>query len=225
MVTAIILAAGRGERMGLSLDKAFLSLGSKPVVAYSLSAFEMCQDVDSIVLVVRREKIEAAREMCKLFRITKLVSIVTGGASRQSSVRAGLDAMPLETTVVSIHDSARPLVTPALISATVQAAKKHGSGVAAHRVVDTIKLVEKGSVVSSTVDRSHLWAVETPQTFKVDLIRRAYDEVDAKKSTVTDDAGAVETAGGQVHLVEWLKPNMKITYADDLVLVGSILGK
>ena len=223
MTAAIILAAGRGERMGANVDKAFLSLGPKPLVAYSLLAFESCADIGAIVLVVRRERLSAAAEICRMFGISKLLQIVPGGSSRQESVRAGLAALPPEATLVAIHDSARPLVTPPLISATLKSAHDKGSGVAAHKVVDTVKVVERGTVVSTTLDRSRLWASETPQAFRTKLIRRAYDAVAEAGQTGTDDAGALEFIGEKVHLVEWKKPNLKVTVAEDLVIAGELL--
>ena len=223
MTAAIILAAGRGERMGAKVDKAFLSLGPKPLVAYSLLAFESCAAIGAIVLVVRRDRVAAAGEICRMFGVSKLLKVVTGGSSRQDSVRAGLAALPPEASLVAIHDSARPLVTPALISATVDSARKTGSGIAARKIVDTVKVVEKGNVAVSTLDRSRLWAVETPQSFRTALIRRAYDAVAEAGETVTDDAGALEFIGEKARLVEWQKPNLKVTVAEDLAIAGELL--
>lgn len=222
MTGAIILAAGKGERMG-NVDKAFLSLGPKPMVAYSLLAFENCQDIDHIVLVVRKDRIDAAKGMARMFGISKLVKIVSGGSKRQDSVKAGLAALPPECTLVAIHDAARPLVTGELISLCVDSARKTGSGVAAHKIVDTVKECDKGLKVISTVDRERLWAVETPQAFSADLLREAAANLAATKATVTDDAGAIELLGKPVHLVEWKKPNLKVTVVDDLQVVSALM--
>ena len=223
MTTAIIVAAGRGQRMGAKLDKAFLSLGSRPVVAYSLMAFEQCVDIQEIVLVVRREQVAAAKGMTRMFGISKMRQIVAGGQRRQDSVNNGLAVLAPETRIVAIHDAARPLVTPDLISETIRSARKNGSGVAAARLVDTIKYVERGLTVQHTVDRSKLWAVQTPQTFKIDLLRRAYEGLVESNETVTDDAAAVERLGEPVRLVENEKPNLKITIAEDLRVAAAIL--
>ena len=223
MTAAIILAAGRGERMGAKMDKAFISLGSKPIVAYSLLAFQACPDIDSIVLVVREDRIASSRELCRELGVSKLAAVITGGADRQDSVSAGIAALPHETDVIAVHDSARPLVTPELISATIRSAEQFGSGVAAHKVVDTIKSVEKDNVVAATVDRAKLWTVATPQTFSAAVLRRAYGEVAARKATVTDDAGALELIGEPVRLVAWPHPNFKITVAEDLDLARKLL--
>lgn len=223
MTAAILLAAGRGERMGGTGDKAFLSLGSRPMVAYSLLALEACSDVDAVILVVRPDKVATCREMCHALGVGKLAAVVEGGESRQDSVRAGLAALPAGAEIVSVHDAARPLVQPSLISRTVRSAKECGSGVAAHRVVDTIKVVEDGMIVSATPDRAKLWAVETPQTFRADLLRRAYDKVAADNVAVTDDAGAVEALGESVRLVESNQPNFKVTHPADLELAAAVL--
>ncbi len=223
MTTAIIVGAGRGERMGANTDKAFLSLGPRPLVAYSMMAFEACPEIRQIVLVVRRDRIEAAKNMAQMFGISKLRTVVAGGAHRQESVRKGLAELPPETRYVTIHDAARPLVTPALISETVRCAHKHGSGVAGRRMVDTVKLVEKAPVVSRTVDRDQLWTVQTPQTFRLDLLRQAYARLAETGAVVTDDAAALEQIGVPVRLVEWAPVNLKVTIAEDLAVAAALL--
>ena len=223
MIAAIILAAGRGERMGGKVDKAFIGLGSRPIVAYSLLVFESSPEIGAIVLVVRGDRVESTRELCNELGISKLFAIVEGGSLRQDSVRAGLAALPSEAGIVAIHDSARPLVTHELIAATIDSARKTGSGVAARKIVDTIKVVTEGNVATSTLDRSNLWAVETPQTFDTELIRRAYDAVAEAGQTVTDDAGAIEFIGERARLVDSRKPNFKITVSDDLAVAEKLL--
>ena len=223
MTTAIIVGAGRGERMGANTDKAFLSLGPRPLVAYSMMAFEACTEIRQIVLVVRRDRIEAAKNMAQMFGISKLRAVVAGGAHRQDSVRKGLAELPPETRYVTIHDAARPLVTPNLISETVKCAHQHGSGVAGRRMVDTVKLVEKAPVVSRTVDRDQLWTVQTPQTFRLDLLRQAYARLAETGAVVTDDAAALEQIGVPVRLVEWAPVNLKVTIAEDLAVAAALL--
>lgn len=220
MNTAIILAAGKSERMGVGTDKAFLSLGAKPVVAWSLLAFEACPEIDHIILVVRKDQMLAAKGVGQMFGISKLRKIVQGGAKRQDSVISGMAEMDPETRFVIVHDGARPCVTSELIIETLKCAKRNGSGVAASRVWDTIKYVEKGTTVDHTVDRAKLWAVQTPQAFAVDLLTRAYKHVSAKNETVTDEAGAVESLGEAVRLVEWTRPNIKITTVEDMPLAA-----
>jgi len=223
MVSAIIVAAGRSERMGSGTDKAFLSLGPKPVVVWSLLAFENSTDIDKIILVVRREQLVAAKAVVQMFGLSKVSEIVAGAGRRQESVAKGLAAVAPETRIVVIHDGARPCVTAELIAETVKSAQKTGCGIAANRIVDTVKYVERGTVVSHTVDRTKLWAVQTPQAFKLDLLLRAYQKVESEGVTVTDEAAAVELLGETVRLVEWQKPNVKITTVEDLAVAAALL--
>lgn len=223
MNTVILVAAGKSERMGQNTDKAFLSLGSKPVVAWSLLAFEQCPDIDQIVLVVRKDQVLAAKSVVQMFGISKIRSIVAGGSRRQDSVLSGMKEMDPETRIVIVHDGARPCVASELISETIKCAKRNGCGIAASRVWDTIKYVERGATVDHTVDRAKLWAVQTPQAFNAGLLQRAYRAVEEQKVTVTDEASAVELIGEPVRLVEWPRPNIKITTAEDLPLAAAAM--
>ena len=223
MNCGIIVAAGKSERMGKGVDKAFLSLGAKPVVVYSLLAFEHCPDIEEVVLVVRSDRIEAARCMVQMFGCMKVKKIVAGGLQRQVSVVKGLEAVRDGVSVVVVHDGARRCVTPELISASVRSAREHGSGVAAVKITDTVKEVVKGNMIARTVDRTKLWAVQTPQAFKRDLLVKALDLVKKKKLTVTDEASAVELISKNVRLVVSSSANLKITTADDLVLAGALM--
>ena len=221
MTTAIILAAGKSERMGGGVDKAFLSLVNKPMVAWSLMAFEKCADIDRIVLVVRKEQLIACKAVVKMFGISKIDKIVAGGGKRQESVDAGLKACDLDTRYVVVHDAARPLVTPALISEVVAAVKRAPAVTVGRPVTDTLKLCEKGTAVTKTVDRDKLWAVQTPQAFQVKELRAAYRALG--KAEVSDDCMAVELNGGTVRIVENRRPNFKVTYPEDLELAGKLL--
>ncbi|MBR6802376.1 MAG: 2-C-methyl-D-erythritol 4-phosphate cytidylyltransferase [Kiritimatiellae bacterium] len=224
-VTAIVLASGKATRMGSGLDKCFLSLGAKPVVAWSLLAFEACKDVNSIILVVRKDQVAAARGLQMMFGIKKLKAIVVGGRRRQDSVQAALKGIaPYETQFIVVHDAARPCVTPALISETLKSARKFGSGVAAMPMVDTVKVAEKDLIVTSTPDRSTLWAVQTPQTFESKKLIEAYNTFGTDKTvTYTDDASVMEAAGETVRLVKWTEPNIKITTPIDLTIAAALL--
>lgn len=219
----VVVAAGKSERMGPNVDKAFLTLGTKPVLAYSLLAFEKCSDIDGVVLVVRKDRLDAARGLVQIFGCSKVRRVVPGGAQRQDSVWNGVKDLNDDVAIVSVHDGARPCVTPDLISETVKAAKRYGSGVAAVKITDTVKEVEKGFTVTKTVDRTKLWAVQTPQTFKRDLLMQAFSVVKKKKVEVTDEASAVELAGHEVHLVSASPSNIKITSPEDLALAVALL--
>lgn len=223
MVTAIIVAAGKSERMGGGADKAFLSLGSKPVVAWSLMAFEKNADIDSIVLVVRKDQVTAAKAVARMFGISKLAKIVAGGARRQDSVQAGLKEVDSDTRIVAVHDGARPCVSQEVISDVIKSAKRGAASVTGCRMRDTVKMVEKGSMVSHTVDRSKYWAVQTPQAFPYSMLRKAYAAVEAEQKEVLDDAQAVETMGESVKICESNKLNIKITTPEDLQIAAAIL--
>ena len=221
MTTAIVLAAGKSERMGPNTDKAFLSLGNKPVVAWSLIAFERCADVDRIILVVRKDQQMAAKTVAKMFGISKLQAVIPGGSKRQESVQAGIKACDVDTRYVIVHDGARPLIGSDTISELVKQAKRSGAVTLGRRITDTVKRVEKGLTVSATEDRNKLWAVQTPQCFQFKILRDAYKALG--KVEVTDDCHAVELAGTPVKIVESLKPNIKITVVEDLQLAGALL--
>jgi 2-C-methyl-D-erythritol 4-phosphate cytidylyltransferase len=223
MIFGIIVAAGKSERMGADVDKAFLSLGTRPVLAYSLLAFEQCPMIDGVILVVRKDRVDSARGLVQMFGCSKVRAVVAGGASRQISVLNGLAKLGDDVKIVAVHDGARPCVTPALIEETIKFAKRHGSGVAAVKVTDTIKEVDRGTLVSRTVDRTKLWAVQTPQTFRVDWLKKAFIQAGKKRMVVTDEAAAVEAIGESVHLVPAPVLNMKITTPADLALAAMIL--
>ena len=223
MVTAVIVAAGKSERMGGGTDKAFLSLGPKPVVAWSLLAYEKNTDIDKIILVVRKDQLTAAKAVAKMFGISKLFKIVPGGTRRQDSVQAGLKEVDVDTRIVVVHDGARPCVSQDVISEVVKSARRGGAAVSGCRIRDTVKIVEKGCTVSSTFDRAKLWAVQTPQAFPCSMIRKAYAAVEAQKIEVSDDSQAVEIAGESVKICESDKPNIKITTPEDLQVAAAIL--
>ena len=221
MTTAIIVAAGKSTRMGSATDKAFLSLGSKPVVAWSLLAFERCRDIDRIVLVVRKDQQVAAKAVVKMFGISKLQAIVAGGNRRQDSVQAGLDAGDLDTRYVLVHDGARPCVTSDLISEVVKLVKRVPAVAVGRRLTDTVKRIDKGITVTGTEDRDKLWAVQTPQAFQARVLRDAYKALG--KREVYDDCQAVELSGGTVKILESNALNFKITTVEDLQLASLLL--
>lgn len=205
------------------MDKAFLSLGPKPVLLYSLLAFEKCPDIDEVILVVRKERAESARCAVQMYGCNKVIKIIAGGTQRQISVAKGFAEISDESSIVAVHDGARPCVTPDLISETIKSAKQYGSGVAAVKITDTVKEVERGMIISRTVDRTKLWRVQTPQTFKVDLLRKAFALIHKKKLTVTDEASAVELVSSHVRMVQSSSSNIKITTPDDLVLAAALM--
>jgi 2-C-methyl-D-erythritol 4-phosphate cytidylyltransferase len=223
MVIAIVLAAGRSTRMGTGANKQFLDLLGKPLVHHSLVAFQQCPDVTGIVLVRRPDYAGQAGKLVQAGRFAKVIAFADGGVERQNSVSNGLDQCPPGTEIVCVHDGARPLITPELISSTIRSARANGTGIAATKIVDTIKEARPDRTVERTVDRTKLWAVQTPQTIRYSLLRQAYDEVFKAGLVVTDEAAAVERLGHPVHLVETPFLNIKVTMPGDLATAEALL--
>jgi 2-C-methyl-D-erythritol 4-phosphate cytidylyltransferase len=223
MVTAIVLAAGRSTRMGGGLNKQFIELLGKPIIWYSLTAFELCGAVDAVILVRRPDYAQEAERIVREFGFQKIVAVTDGGIERQNSVWNGLEKCDPATEIVAVHDGARPLVTAVLIQSTIASARASGTGIAATKVVDTIKEAGEDKTVIRTVDRTKLWAVQTPQTVRLPLLRKAYTKIFEEKTIVTDEAAAVESLGQKVHLVETPSLNLKITTASDLAIAEALL--
>jgi 2-C-methyl-D-erythritol 4-phosphate cytidylyltransferase len=221
MNVAILVAAGRGSRMGR--DKLFLEVAGKPVVAHTWARFDQARSIDEIIVVVRAGTEKKFAALAKKYKFRKKFQIVTGGAERQDSVWAGLEAAPPKADIVAVHDAARPCVNNDLIAATVKYAEETGAAVAAHPVTDTIKESADGRLIQKTLDRSQLWAMETPQTFRFDVIRRAIAAARAKKLVFTDDTAACELIGQPVRLVSSIAPNPKVTLPGDLLFVETLL--
>jgi 2-C-methyl-D-erythritol 4-phosphate cytidylyltransferase len=224
MISALILAGGKGTRMGPNVDKLFLELHGSPIVAHTWRRCEEADSIDDIVLVVREGMQNAFAALADKFHFRKPFRLVTGGKERQDSVWNGLTVLSSATEIVAIQDAARPCTRPALIAATVEAARRTGAAVAAQPVTDTIKESGDGKRIARTLDRSRLWAVQTPQTFRVEIIRRALAEVRARGLVVTDDTAACELIGQPVELVAGAEPNPKVTRPDDLAYIGLLLG-
>jgi 2-C-methyl-D-erythritol 4-phosphate cytidylyltransferase len=218
---AILVAAGRGERMGASRPKAFLPLAGRPLLLRSAEAFEAAASIDAIVAVVPVEEIQAAGTM--LDGLRKLRAVVRGGARRQDSVLEGLKQAPDGFTgVVLVHDAARPFVEPGLIDSVAAAAAAQGAALPVLPVVDTLKRVREDRVVG-TVDRAELGAAQTPQGFRFELLVRAYEKAFRDGVTVTDEAMAVEHLGEPVVVVPGSSRNRKLTTPEDLAWAESLL--
>lgn len=223
MNAAIIVAGGRGTRMGAGVDKLFLPVAGRPVVAHTWRRFDEADCIGQIVLVVREGVQEEFVRMAEQYCFTKPFRLVAGGVERQDSVWNGLEALSAESEVVAIQDAARPCVTEALIESTLVAARETGAAVAASAVVDTIKQSADGLLVERTLPRAQLWAVQTPQTFRVDVIRRAIQTARDQNLVLTDDTAACELIGQPVRLVVSNDPNPKVTVPADLPYVETLL--
>jgi 2-C-methyl-D-erythritol 4-phosphate cytidylyltransferase len=221
MNAAILVAAGKGVRMGA--DKLWLEIAGRPVIAHTWKNFNDAKCVGEIILVVRDGMQKKFAELAVKFDFQKTFRIVVGGAERQDSVWNGLEALSPKTEIVAIQDAARPCTSEALIAATIEAARETGAAVAAQKITDTIKESADGKTIARTLDRSKLWSVQTPQTFRVAVIRRAISGAREKNLIFTDDTAACELIGQPVQLVPSATPNPKVTVPGDLPFVELLL--
>jgi 2-C-methyl-D-erythritol 4-phosphate cytidylyltransferase len=227
MITAALIpAAGRGQRMGVDIEKQFLQLGGKPLLAYTLAQFEATPTVDRIVLIVPsgRETF-CYEEIVAPEGLRKVTHIVAGAETRLRSVMAGFSCVDQDVDVVVIHDAARPFVTPALIRAAVDAALANGSAVAAIPESDTLKRVSGAGTVIETVDRRNLWRAQTPQAFRRWILQRALAYAAQHNLEATDEAALVEWLSWPVRIFPGSIWNFKITSPDDLVMAEILLGQ
>lgn len=221
-VSAIIPAAGRGERMGGGLHKQFLPLKGRPILRYVLEAFERCDSIDEVILVVPQERLEFCQtEIVGKFGFEKVRKVVPGGPRRQDSVYEGLKVAKGAEFVV-IHDGVRPFVSPDLIARSVSCCRIYGAVVTAVRAKDTVKRGEDG-FVSRTLTREELWLAQTPQAFAYGLLLEAYRRAEEEGLSATDDASLVERLGYRVKIMEGSYDNIKITTPEDLELAEGVL--
>lgn len=225
-VAAIVVAGGSGERLGRAGGKQLALVAGMPVLSWTVKALASAPEVGLIVVVTHPERVDEYREQAiDPLGLSVPVAFAAGGATRQASVASGLDAIPGSADIVLVQDGARPLLTPGLVSAALSALaedREAAGAVVGHPAVDTLKLAEKNAV-ASTPDRSRYWAVQTPQVFRAQALREAYAAADSEGFLGTDDASLVERAGGRVVLVEGPRDNIKVTVAEDLVIVDAVL--
>ncbi|MDO4649137.1 MAG: 2-C-methyl-D-erythritol 4-phosphate cytidylyltransferase [Eubacteriales bacterium] len=224
--TAIVLAAGRGKRMNSAVQKQFLEIKGKPILYYSLKCMEETEQVTDVILVTSEDMLSYCREeIVTRYGFQKVKKIIAGGKERYDSVYAGLCACDPGTEYVLIHDAARPFVTPEIINRGLVCAYEKGACVAGVPSKDTVKLSDSRGMVTETPNRESVWIVQTPQTFRYDLIKNAHEVIRrGDMSKVTDDAMVVEQAGGQsVALVMGSYQNIKITTPEDLLVAEAFL--
>jgi 2-C-methyl-D-erythritol 4-phosphate cytidylyltransferase len=219
----IVVAAGKGTRMGTKESKQYLQLGDKPILVHTLELFESMDTVNEIVLVVGSDDVDRCRDWTSQYAITKVKSIVVGGAERQHSVYCGLKE--LSTDWVMVHDGVRPLVTEKAVRACCAQAELSGAAVLAVPVKDTIKQVDEAGLIVSTPDRRSLWAIQTPQAFRRAQLLEAHERAMAEQFVGTDDAMVVEHMGASVTVAEGEYTNIKITTPEDLPWAEFLLAK
>lgn len=216
MVSVILVAAGLGKRFGPGADKLFLEVAGRPVVGHTWINCDALVDVDEVVVVVRPGMESEFREVAAELPLAKPWRLAPGGEERQDSVWNGLQATAPGCEIVLVQDGARPCTDRGAMAATIAAAREMGAAVVGHRVTDTLKESADGRSITRTLDRSRVWAVQTPQTFQRSILLRALGEVRARGLRVTDDTAACEQIGQAVRLVETRLPNPKVTYPEDV---------
>lgn len=216
----VIVAAGSSTRMGSAGDKTLADIGGEPLIARTVGVFERCDAVATVALVVSERNLDAIAELRDTKGWLKALPPLVGGARRQDSVRAGLEALPPGCDWVLVHDGARPFVTSRMIEDGLAAAAGTGAAIAAVPAFDTVKRIGEGRRVVETLDRSELAMVQTPQVFRRDVLERAHAEV---ADDVTDDAAMVERIGVEVCTFDGARGNIKVTTPEDLVVARAML--
>ena len=222
-VTALIAAAGQGTRMAAAVNKQLLLLGGHPLLAETLRVFQQSPAIEDIILVASAEEMAEFQELVDRYRFTKVRKIVTGGRQRQDSVACGLENLLPTCQLVAVHDGARPLLTAAHLAAVIGMAAETGAALLAVPVKDTLKIVGPDGLVVATPDRASLWAVQTPQVFRKEILRQAYARAAQDGFSGTDDASLVEHSGCPVHVVMGSYENIKVTTPDDLALAELLM--
>lgn len=220
-VSAVVVAAGRSQRMGF--DKLLTPLAGQPLLLHTLDCLQRTDLLAEIVLVIRPGSEGEIEPLLEPLRKKGTIRLVAGGAQRQDSVQAGLRAISEGSEFALIHDAARPFVTRELLDVVLEAARTSGAAACGHPCSDSLKEVSEGGVVTRTVDRAKLWAVQTPQIFRVNLLRDAYQAATDSNTLFTDDTAVVEQYGHPVNIVLYHGLNMKVTTPIDWKLAEAFL--
>lgn len=221
--SVVIAAAGKGTRMGLDINKQYIEVNGRSILAMTIQRFEECGQIDEIVIVANENEIDYCQNsIIERFGFTKVKAVVSGGETRQQSVFSGLCNVSADCGIVLIHDGARPFIRNESIIACIDAARAFGAAGAAVPVKDTIKLVSADGFIDRTIDRSGLWQIQTPQAFEYGLIMDAHRKALSEGIDATDDAMLAERLGHKVKLVMSDYYNIKITTREDLVFAEAI---
>lgn len=223
-ICAIVLAAGQGKRMKSSIQKQYILLKEKPILYYSLKAFEDIKEIERIILVVGKGEVSYCRkEIIDKYGLQKVTDVIEGGKERYHSVYEGLKLLEKHCDYVLIHDGARPFITESIILNTIENVKKYKACAVGMPVKDTIKIVDEENFCVHTPERAKVWAVQTPQAFEYNIIKSAYDILMQKEIMVTDDAMVIEQFMNiSVKLIEGTYENIKITTQEDLKVAETI---
>ena len=222
-VTALIPSAGLGKRMGVERPKQFLSINGLPVLVYTLKVFEASPEIDEVNLIIHKGEEDYCQKMIEEYKLKKVLRIVFGGKTRQESVYNGLKEVNSETGIVVVHDAVRPFVTGDLIKKSIRTARYSDGAVVAIPAKDTPKYVSGNGIIEKTVNRSNPWLAQTPQTFKLEIIKEGYHRAYLDNFLGTDDASLVERLGYKIKIVEGSYANIKITTPEDIDLAQRML--
>jgi 2-C-methyl-D-erythritol 4-phosphate cytidylyltransferase len=220
-VAVVVPCAGLGKRMGHDVPKQFMEIGGKPILVHTLQKFDSIDDVAHIILVVPQDHLNFTKNIIAEWEIQKVSQVIAGGKERQDSVKNGLKAVRDACNIILIHDGVRPLVSVEKIREVIQKTRETGAAILAAPVKDTIKRGQN-RIVDETLDRNSLWAVQTPQGFRTDLIHEAYRRAWEDDFYGTDDAMLVERMSRQVRVVHGSRTNIKITTQEDLALAEAL---
>lgn len=221
--TAVIVAAGKGKRMGTEISKQFLPLGGKEILAHTVQKFEKAKNIRDIILVTGADSLQDVQEMAQEYGWEKIVSIVAGGKERQDSVWNGLQQVAADTEIILIHDGVRPFVTEDILNISIETALEMGGCVAGVPAKDTIKVCDGENIAIATPDRNALWQIQTPQTFRKERIVKAYEQAKEDGFVGTDDASFAEHCGYPVKVIMGSYRNIKITTKEDLIIGEAFL--
>ena len=222
MISAIILAGGKGKRMGANVSKQYIQINGKPILYYTLKRFSNCKDIDRIILVLPNDEIDYCKEEVLDKYSLKVDLIVEGGKERQDSVNNALEQI-IDDEIVLIHDGARPFVSQRIIDEGIKYARLYGASAPGVMPKDTIKIKNDENFSLSTPDRNTLVAIQTPQVFKLNIIKDCHRKVKEENLKVTDDTMVVELYGNKVYLYEGDYTNIKVTTPEDLILAEKLI--
>lgn len=221
-VVALIPAAGTGKRMREGRNKQYLEIGGRPILVHTLEVFDRCDAISEVYLIVPEDDCAFACEIIDNMRFSKNIKVIPGGKERQDSVRNGLNSI-YGCDMVMIHDGVRPFVTEEIIVRAIEETIRYGATTVAVPAKDTIKSVDGDGFVIETLERKKLWQIQTPQTFRYEIIKEAFDRAYADGFYGTDDAALVERLGYKVKVVEGSYRNIKITTQEDMTIAEAIL--
>lgn len=224
MVSAIVVAAGKGVRMNNTVRKQYLLLAGRPILSHTLALFEKCNIISNIFLVVPEDDIDFCnKEILPSSGLKKEINLVPGGIKRQDSVYNGIMAVDKKKSIVVIHDGVRPFVRPEMLELCIVEAKEEGACILGIPAQDTVKQVQSSDHIVKTLARDTLWLAQTPQAFKYEIIKKAHENARLVRFTGTDDASLVERLGNSVKMIRGSKNNIKITTKDDLKLAEAMI--